>query len=162
MRSNHRDSNDGDKAYGGRIGFEPTRELEFGLSYYTGAYTIDGQQRLSIMDFDAEYRKDDLTLRGEYVWANQETSGPDLEKDGFYAEAAYRVTRHFEPVVRYDRADVDDGSGHEIQRSTLGLIFYPNPDLHPMFNFKISQSFIHDIGAGGRGHEFVAQCVIGF
>jgi len=162
MRRNHRDSNDGDKAFGGRIGFEPTRELEVGFSYYSGAYSTDGKQRLSIMDVDAEYRKDDLTLRGEYVWASQETSGADLKKHGFYAEAAYRISRRFEPVVRYDRADVDDGSGHDIHRSTVGLIFYPNPELHPMFNFKISQSFVHDDGTGDRGHEFVAQCVIGF
>lgn len=162
IRSNHRDRNNGDKAYGGRMGFEPTKELEVGFSYYTGAYTIDGKQNISIMDFDAEYKKDDLTLRGEYVWANQDTSGSDLKKDGFYAEAAYRLTRRFEPVARYGQADLDDGSGHDIQRSAIGLVFYPNPELHPMFNFKISQSFIHDDGAGDREHEFVAQCVIGF
>ena len=162
MRPNNRDSNNNDKAYGGRIGFKPWRELEVGFSYYTGAYTIDGRQNLSIMDFDMEYKKNDWTLRGEYVWADQEVSTGDLWKDGFYAEAAYRVDRHFEPVFRYDQADLDDGSGHNVQRSTVGLVIYPNPNLHPMFNFKISQSLIHDDGTGERKHEFVAQCVIGF
>ena len=57
MRKNHRDSNHRDKAYGGRIGFKPAKELEFGFSYYTGAYTTDGQRNLSIMDLDAEYKK---------------------------------------------------------------------------------------------------------
>jgi hypothetical protein len=162
MRQNNRDSNNSDKAYGGRIGFKPREELEFGFSYYTGAYTIDGKENLSIMDFDVEYKKDDWTLRGEYVRADEQVSTGDLRKDGFYAEAAYRVNRYFEPVFRYDQADMDDGSGHDIQRSTIGLVFYPNPNLHPMFNFKISQSFVHDDGMGDQKHEFVAQCVIGF
>jgi hypothetical protein len=110
MRGNNRDSNDGDKAYEGRVGIKPSREMEFGFSYYTGAYTVDGQRTLSIMDVDAEYRKNDWTFRGEYVWALQDTSGDDLSKEGFYVEAAYRLDSHFEPVVRYDRADLDDGS----------------------------------------------------
>ncbi len=162
MRSNNRDSHDSSKAYGGRIGFKPWTELEFGASYYTGAYTIDAQQSLSIMDFDVEYKKSKLTLRGEYVQALQETSTGDLTKEGFYAEAAYRLNRYLEPVVRYDKADLDDGTGHDAKRSTVGLVFYPNPDLHPFFNFKISQSFIHDDGTGDTASEFVAQCVLGF
>jgi hypothetical protein len=162
MRPNDRDSNNSDKAYGGRIGFKPWKELEVGFSYYTGAYTIDGRQDLSIMDLDVEYKKNDWTLRGEYVRADQEVSTGDLKKDGFYAEAAYRLNRNFEPVLRYDEADMDDGLGHEVQRSTIGLVFYPEPNLHPMFNFKVSQSFIHDDGTGDHKHEFVAQCVIGF
>jgi len=161
-RPNNRDSNHSDKAYGGRIGFKPCEDLEVGFSYYTGAYTIDGKQDISIMDCDVEYEKDGWTFRGEYVWADQAVSTGDLNKDGFYAEAAYRVNRHFEPVFRYDQTDLDDGSGHDVQRSTIGLVFYPNPTLHPMFNFKISQSFIHDDGTGDQKHEFVAQCVIGF
>ena len=162
MRQNNRDSNNSSKAYGGRIGFMPFEELEVGVSYYTGAYTTDGNQDLSIMDFHAEYQKKELTLRGEYVRANQETSGSDLDKNGFYAEAAYRINSHYEPVIRYDQTDLDDGSGHDIKRSTIGLVYYPEPVLHPMFNFKISKSVVHDDGAGDRQDEFVAQCVIGF
>ena len=162
MRKNHRDSNNNDKAYGGRIGYKPFKEFEIGVSYYTGAYTIDGRQNLSITDIDAEYKADKITLRGEYVKAWQETSGIDLEKEGFYTEAAYRINRNFEPVVRYDQADLDDKSGHNMKRGTLGLVYYPNPKLYPMFNFKISQSLIFDDGTGDRQHEFVLQCVIGF
>ncbi len=162
MRPNNRDSNSHQKAFGGRIGFKPCRAWEVGASYYTGAYTIDGEQNLSILDFDVEYRKDDLTVRGEYVRAVQETTGDDLIKDGFYAEAAYRLNRYLEPVVRYDQANLDDGSGHDIQRSTVGLVIYPMPDENPLFNFKVSQSFIHDDGTGDEQSEFVLQCVIGF
>ena len=162
MRPNNRDSNNNNKAWGGRIGFKPFKELEVGASYYTGAYTIDGKQDLSITDFHIEYYKNKLTLRGEYVRANQQTSGMDLDKNGFYAEGAYRMNPFLEPVVRYDQADLDSGSGHDVKRSTLGLVYYPNPKLHPMFNFKVSQSIIHDDGTGDHESEFVAQCVIGF
>ncbi len=88
MRQNDRDSNNSNKAWGGRIGFKLIKELEIGASYYTGAYTIDGNQDLSIMDFHAEYKKKELTLRGEYVRADQQTSGSDLKKDGFYARSS--------------------------------------------------------------------------
>lgn len=162
MRQNNRDSNNSDKGYGGRIGYKPSKEFEIGASYYTGAYTIDGKQNLCIMDIDAEYKKKKLTVRGEYVQAMQETSGKDLKKNGFYAETAYRINPHFEPVVRYDQADLDNSFGHDIKRSTIGLVFYPHPELYPMFNFKISQSFVHDDGTDDCKHEFVAQCVIGF
>jgi hypothetical protein len=162
MRQNNRDSNNSSKAWGGRIGFKPFKELEIGASYYTGAYTIDGNQDLSITDFHVEYNKNKITLRGEYVKADQQTSGADLNKNGFYAEAAYRINSHLEPVIRYDQTDLDNGTGHDIKRSTIGLVYYPNPRLHPMFNFKISKSIIHDNGYGDREDEFVAQCVIGF
>lgn len=162
MRQNNRDSNNSSKAWGGRIGFKPFKELEVGASYYTGSYTIDGNQDLSITDFHVEYNKNKLTLKGEYVKADQQTSGADLDKNGFYAEAAYRVNSFLEPVIRYDQADLDSGSGHDVKRSTVGLVYYPNPRLHPMFNFKISKSIIHDNGYGDREDEFVAQCVIGF
>lgn len=138
MRQNNRDNNNSDKAVGGRIGYRPFKELEIGVSYYTGAYTIDGKQNLSIMDVDAEYKKRKLTARGEFVQAWQETSGPNLKKNGFYAETAYRINSKFEPVIRYDQANLDDGTGHDIKRSTIGLIYYPNPELNPMFNFRIS------------------------
>ncbi len=162
MRQNNRDSNNSSKAWGGRIGFKPFKELEVGASYYTGAYTIDGNQDLSITDFHVEYDKNKLILRGEYVKANQQTSGADLDKKGFYAEASYRINSFLKPVVRYDQADLDSGTGHDFKRSTIGLVYYPNPKLHPMFNFKISKSIIHDNGYGDREDEFVAQCVIGF
>jgi len=65
-------------------------------------------------------------------------------------------------VIRYDQADLDSASGHDVRRSTIGLVYYPNPRLHPMFNFKIIKSIIHDNSYGDREDEFVAQCVIGF
>ena len=162
MRGNNRDRKNSSKAVGGRIGFKPSRPWEFGISYYTGAYTIDGRQNLSILDFDAEYRKAGWTVRGEYVQALEETSGDDLHKHGFYTEAAYRWNRKFEPVVRYDRTNLDDGSGHDVSRSTVGLVFYPRPDLNPLFQFKASQSYVDDDGTGSSRHEFVLECVIGF
>ncbi|MDH7600425.1 MAG: hypothetical protein QHH07_12460, partial [Sedimentisphaerales bacterium] len=162
MRGNNRDSNDNNKAIGGRIGIRTSCGLDTGISCYRGAYTADGQQYLTIMDLDAEYRQDAWIFRGEYVWACQEVSTGDLHKQGFYAEAAYRLNRHLEPVVRYDQAYMDDAFGQILKRTTFGLVFYPDPDLHPMFNFRASQSLVHNDGRGNQTHEFVIQCVLGF
>lgn len=65
-------------------------------------------------------------------------------------------------MIRYDQTHLDDGSGEDIKRSTIGLVFYPEPDLNPLFNFKLSQSFVHNDGTGETAHEFVIQCAIGF
>ena len=78
---------------------------------------------LSNMDFDVQYKKDNWTLKGKYVWADQEVSTGDLRKDEFYAEAPYRVNRHLEPVFRCDQADLDDGTDHDVERSTINLVF---------------------------------------
>ena len=161
MRNNFRDYNDDDKAYGGRIGFRPMKSFEVGLSYYNGAYTTDGERDLSIMNADIEFRRKALTLWGEYVKATQEVSSGDLNKDGFYAEAAYRVNRFVEPVYRFDQADLDDG-GNTVQRSTLGLTIYPTPGISKYFQFKVNKSIIHDDGTGGTDGEFVVQCAFAF
>jgi len=162
MRGNNRDTHNNNKAIGGRIGFKTDWGLEGGFSYYRGAYTIDGDEYLSIMDLDAEYARYKWTFRGEYVSAVQEAVAGDLHKHGFYAEAAYRIDRHLEPVVRYDQAYMDDGSGNILKRTTFGLVFYPYPTLHPLFNFRVSQSIVHNDGRGDQTHEFVIQCVLGF
>lgn len=61
-----------------------------------------------------------------------------------------------------DIFDMDLDELMDVRRSTVGLVYYPNARLNPMFNFKISKSIIHDDGTGDREDEFVAQCVIGF
>lgn len=161
MRGNNRDIHN-NKTIGGRIGLKAQCGLQAGVSYYRGAYTPDGQQYLSIFDLDAEYSKEHWTLRGEYLWAWQEVSTGDLHKQGFYAEAAYRLNRYLEPVIRYDQAYLDDAYGQVLKRTTFGLVFYPDPQLHPLFNFRLSQSLVHNDGRGDQTHEFVIQCVLGF
>lgn len=161
MRNNFRDYNDGDKAFGGRIGIKPVEQIEVGGSYYDGAYSIDGEHRLSIVDFDAEFSTDRITARGEYVRAVQGTSSGDLVKDGFYAELAYRVTRLLEPVFRFDQADLGEGM-ETVQRSTFGVVLYPVPDLKSRFNIKFNQSIIHNDGTGSTDNEFVVQWALAF
>lgn len=53
------------------------------------------------MDFDVEYKKYNLTIRSEYVQENQQTSGADLTKHGFNAEAAYRVNRSISDLEEF-------------------------------------------------------------
>lgn len=162
MRGNNRDTHDNNKAISGRIGLKAKWGLQAGVSYYTGAYTPDGQQYLSIFDLDAEYSKAQWTLRGEYIWASQEVSTGDLHKHGFYAEAAYRLNRCLKPVIRYDQAYLDDAYGQILKRTTFGLVLYPEPQLHPLFNFRVSQSLVHNNKRGNQTHESVIQCVLGF
>ncbi|MBI4397331.1 MAG: hypothetical protein HY548_09565 [Elusimicrobia bacterium] len=168
LRENHRDYGNDDKAYGGRIGFLPLSGLEVGGSYYAGEYTATGRN-LSILDADVEYALDKLVLRGEYVWARQGITNKFLKKNGFYAETAYRVNRRVETALRFDQANLDGVKGYggvankeTVQRSTLGVTYFPMPRTVPRFSYKVNYSAIHNDGAGNKGNELVLQTAIGF
>lgn len=121
---------DNNKAFGGRLGFElPFQGLDFGVSLYTGRYAVAESGRklnLNMVDFDAQYMKNDFSLRGEYVHANQDATGGDLTKSGGWVQAAYRVAPKVEPVVRYSFLNLP-GRADDATRLALGVSFQLAP-----------------------------------
>ncbi|MFH0778570.1 MAG: hypothetical protein V2A71_08070 [Candidatus Eisenbacteria bacterium] len=169
MRNNFRDSRNGKKSGGGRVGLAIGKSFGTSFSYYRGAYSVDGEQELIISDVEMELKRNGLLARGEYVNALEAVTGKDLRKEGFYAETSYRMSALLEPVVRYDQADVMGVAGYDgtpntetTRRTTLGLVLYPLPYVHDLFIFKMNYSFIHDDGSGKKANELVLQTAIGF
>jgi hypothetical protein len=122
MRFNVRDRHSGNKAVGGRFGLE-ARELDFGISGYTGRYTIEKARQLSIVDVDASYRTRVITARVEAALAAQEVTDSTLYKYGGYALLAARPLPAVEPYAQYDFVKVDQRT----HRGLLGVALYPFP-----------------------------------
>lgn len=82
---------------GGRVRLEtPIAGLSFGVSAYTGNEI--GSERRTGVGFQAEYLDGPWSLRSEYA---HETVKDDLQADGFYVEAAYRVDVHWQVAAQY-------------------------------------------------------------
>ena len=107
---NHRDSNN-NKAFGGRIGFQPIPELEFGFSLLSGRVGESGSEFSGvdtvIQGVDLMYSsqidaiKGRLDLRAEAIWVDTDNvifTGPfdpftfDNKRNGWFVQAAYRPT----------------------------------------------------------------------
>ena len=125
MRFNATDSNHWDKGLGGRLGLSWV-DLSVGMSGYSGAYTIDGRRRLSLVDVDATYDASGFEVRAEAVVALQETAARLLTKWGAYAFAGYFLFENFEPFVQLDLADLGGGRSW---RGLAGLAYHVFPRL---------------------------------
>ncbi len=161
MRYNHIDANSDDKAFGGRIGARLIPNLDFGVSGYTGGYTIDGKKRLSIFDFDTTYSWEKLSLNGEFVMGLQDSSKGTEIKQGFYVQAAYRLFDFFEPVLQYDTISFSRDTKNNKQRVTLSLNFFPFAKEIP--NLVLKSGYSYTIQKDNIApHKIIVQAAIGF
>ncbi|MEW5850623.1 MAG: hypothetical protein AB2A00_17690 [Myxococcota bacterium] len=145
MRRNFRDLSHPDKAVGGRLGVGLARGVDVGASAYTGAYTVDGRRRLTLLDTDLTVAVDEVTFRWEAAVGHQELGGtPELGllprarlHAGTYALGAYRVLKTMEPYCQLDvLTTVDstsvvtdqqlrDAASGTRGRFLVGAAFYP-------------------------------------
>lgn len=139
MRFNARDSYNGNKALGGRVGLE-LGDFDLGVSGYTGRYTIEAARQLSIGDVDFSYRGRLLTLRSEGAMAWEEITGAVLKKYGFYALAALRPIGYLEPYVQYDWTHVLLRE----QRVLAGVALYPFPNERATRNLRLKSEAGYD------------------
>ena len=108
---NHRDSNN-NKAFGGRIGFQPIPELELGFSLLSGRVGESGSQFSGvdtlIHGVDLMYAREidaikgRLDIRAEAIWVDTDNVifvGPfdpftfDNKRNGWFVQVAYRPTQ---------------------------------------------------------------------
>ena len=96
---------------GGRVGFLPISNLEFGVSYMT---SNPNDARYHLVGTDAWYFCQGLELRGEFAYLTREASGVEGTVWGYWVQAAYRMRFLFpnrsgfsgalnrlEPVIRW-------------------------------------------------------------
>lgn len=108
---NFRDNNN-DKSFGGRVGFLPIPELEFGYSFLTGRVGDSGSSFSGVDTFihgvDLSYAREferikgRLDVRAEAIWVDTDRAiftGPfdpftfDNKRNGWFLQAAYRPTK---------------------------------------------------------------------
>jgi hypothetical protein len=147
------------KAVGGRVGFLPIPAVEVGYSFLWGRVNPSGEEigdtDAFIWGFDVTYVQEVDVLAGlidarfEFVRSEVDTVtydadgmlgfGPlrfDNDRDGLYAQLAYRPTkcgvkfvRDFEFVGRYDYLNAPSGSPEpaDTERWTIGVNYWVNP-----------------------------------
>lgn len=126
---------------GGRLNvFTPLDGLTFGFSAYDGSQrlqSLGGQESsasYSVYGAHVEYLTDRWSIRSE-ISKIEVASGDSFEGDGFYFEAAYRFSDHWQVAARYDDFDATIGPLAPIDLSQL-----------PPFAAQFTES--QDIGLG--------------
>jgi hypothetical protein len=122
-----------EKAAGGRIGLAwPEVGLWAGLSgMYNGDYVAGGfEDAISLWAFDLNYHKDNWDARFEYGMTHQQARsflGANIERQGFYAQLAYRprdccneYLRNVEAVYRYSYVTFPGINGPSLDLSAFG------------------------------------------
>ena len=183
---NYSDHNN-NKAFGFRLGYLPVRALEVGYSFQFSKPSPGNFEtvRSYLHGFDlnyvkySDYLKGRATVRAGWIWSqmNSATYDPtgDLgfgpvnfnnNRDGGYAEAAYRPTeaaenwvKNLEFVLRYDRLNVSSkapGGGND-SRWIPGVDYW----ITPRTVLKVAYAFDEKSGANDN-NIFALQLATGF
>ena len=162
LNYNNFDNTNGHIATGGRIGFLPFPEIEFGYGVHYSGVGDPGNNTTALMqsvDFswlhDADWLKGSLRLNAQYVWSHvkamtytDDTLAPvDFRnnRNGGYVQLAWRPTqfgprfvKSLEPVVRWDTLrQANTPVGYNEERLTLGLNYWFRPNTV----FKLAYQF---------------------
>jgi hypothetical protein len=151
-----------DKSIGARFRAELIAGLSVGLSGYTGAYTEDGNRRLSMAGLDLSFYRGPFSLDAEAAFAHQEVTGGALRKWGYAAVAAYRVHPMIEPVLAIDEIHLDGAPEENLRTFWGGLNVYPLPDQVPTAVFKGAYSASVPGGGEAARHKLSVQLAVGF
>lgn len=166
MRNNHRDRNNDNKAFGGRIGVTSDFGFEAGAGTYYGVYTPDGDDDLLIGSFDAAYTNENFTLRAEYSLANMSVSDTSvtqqtsIERNGASLTASYIFNQRFEPIVRYDFMAWDDPADETKDKSRIYLGM--NYRISNTMNAKVGYELITNEGTDVDDNVLSFQLALGF
>lgn len=170
------------KAVGGRLGLMfPTIGLFAGVSgLANGPIDRGGQEDLSLWDIDVGWHQGNWDLRFEYANVDQQAPGGPIDRQGLYAQVAYRpydsssfFWQRMEGVFRYDYVDFDGidlaatglafGGRERIpidrNRYTVGVNYYPYPSMIIKFAYEVlDETDVVEL----RDNGFLAQLTWGF
>lgn len=175
-------------AVGGRVGFLPIPELEFGYGFQVSEVSppgSGGDVNSLLQSVDLSYVRESARLKGivnlktQWVWSHVDKFAYDPDstlggpfafknnRDGGYVQLAYRpsrvenaVIKNLEPVFRYDiLSQARTQTGVDENRYTMGLNYW----LGPSTVFKVAYEFDHQSGPEADRHNGVlVQFVTGF
>jgi hypothetical protein len=157
-----------DKAVGVRAGIVLAMGLQADISGYTGAYTPDGEQRLTILGADVLYEHGKVRGYGEVALTRQTVAaGDDVQRWGTHAHLGYRVLDWLEPAVGADYVDLD---GATVRIGRLGVNFFPYVSKVPTFVVRgfatLENSNGEEEGTDGEDEEqeriYQVQASVGF
>lgn len=134
------------KMVGGRLDIALPPIVEVNFSGFNGDYDEDSVLDLTGWNVAGSLRHRGLDLRAEYVQTRQEVETldgfPTLRKDGFYAQASYRVAA-WEPVFRWTQVfdskldgDVEDEGAWQ---AAFGIDYWFSPSIALMAGYEVNR-----------------------
>lgn len=112
----------------GRFGLSPFKELNLGISGHWGKFVSGAIKNLDRyrLGTDFEYLRKLFRLRGEFIWRQDEQiSGSDINKWGWYILGGYKFLPKLEGILRYEQYDPNTKTGNDrLNITTLGLNYY--------------------------------------
>lgn len=171
IESKKGDNNDS-MAFGGRIAYAFLPEWEIGMSYYSGAYSDDGDLNYSAYNIDFNWVGSYSSVRGEIFGSTAETEGEeegeeeghgeewvkDFDKRGWYIQGTWQARQlgkswlnPVEFVVRYSdiESDFDGSIEHDFEEDggkTGSRIYYG-------VNYWLEPSAVLKLGAESTSIE---------
>lgn len=137
-----------DKMFGARIDIALPPWFEVNLSAFNGDYDDQNVLDLTGWNVAGEFHYGGFEARGEYAQIRQEVetvSGfPTFVRDGFYAQASYRIGR-FEPLFRWTQVFESDLEGavqdEGASQVGFGLDYWFSPSISIMSGFELNNEF---------------------
>ncbi|MDW3192976.1 MAG: hypothetical protein R8G66_11450 [Cytophagales bacterium] len=170
LRGNSRDTDGGsnnNKAVGASFGIDIGDDITISSNYYSGKYTGDGELNLSIFGASFYLDKEKYSIWSEYHFANQEAyNDPSnvalgintLNKQGFYIQGGYFLTKKLEAILRYDAIELDGAPEGDRNRITFGANYHVAKNAVVKVNYELRS----DDGADADDNLFGLQFSIGF
>ncbi len=119
----------------GRLEIHPIAPVTLSASYYNGKIGTDGDLRARTRyGFGARYDDGTILLRGEYLKGKTD----QLDSDGFYVVAGYKLAGKFQPLLKYDfmRKDLANENSRQINY-LVGFDYWP----HKMFRLQVNYTY---------------------
>lgn len=136
-----------------RLTLKPVAGLQVAGSYYWGEYGTDYLKRVRY-GAGACYDRGPVVVRGEYICG---TTG-DLDSEGWYAVAGWRVTKTLLPTVRYDTFLENTARSSSRQTNyTAGLTWQPVKYLRCQLDYTYEDYAARDVS----GRNVVALMLSG-
>ena len=124
-----------------RLTLKPAAGLQLAGSYYWGEYGADYLKRVRY-GAGACYDRGPVVVRGEYICG---TTG-DLDSEGWYAVAGWRVTKTLLPAVRYDTFLENTARSSSRQTNyTAALTWQPVKYLRCQLNYTYEDYAARDV-----------------
>lgn len=169
LRGNDRDSKGGNenKAIGGALGLNIGDDIVLSTNFYTGKYTPDNELNLSIFGGSFYLDKEKFSVWSEYHLAVQESYNDpentslgrtELNKNGFYVQGGYMLTKKIEAILRYDAINLDTTADDDRTRVTFGANYH----LAKNAVFKINYELRQDDGEDPDDNLLGIQFSLGF
>lgn len=166
--------NNANKAWGGRLGFQPDKTIDLGVSYSTGKYDNLDARNLTLFGADASWVTQDYQVLAEYIKTQNDNPAPFGKGvvEGFSIQMAINYQNFF-PVVGFQKVRESDpfhgagwvlpdspGTGLSVNRRrwAIGLVYQPLTSVR----IKAEYDFNKDSGLTLKENVFSLQAAISF